>query len=88
MNQDFRDLLSAFNAHGVEYLVVGGHAVAAHGHVRATKDLEVWVRPDLANGDRVLRALTAFGAPLSGLGTTWPCQGWCSRSACRRYAST
>jgi hypothetical protein len=67
MNRDFRDLLSAFNDQGVEYLVVGAHALAAHGHVRATKDLEVWVRPDPSNAPRVLRALKAFGAPLHGL---------------------
>ena len=40
MNQDFRDLLAEFNAHGVEYLVVGAHALAAHGDVRATKVLD------------------------------------------------
>lgn len=67
MNPDFRDLLSAFNAHGVEYLVVGAHALAAHGHVRATKDLDVWVRPSAANAARVLAALRAFGAPLQDL---------------------
>lgn len=49
MNQDFSDLLAAFNAEGVDYLVVGAHALAAHGHMRATKDLDVWVRPDPAN---------------------------------------
>jgi hypothetical protein len=64
MNRDFRDLLSAFNAQGVEYLVVGAHALAAHGHVRATKDLDVWVRPDAANARRVMAALKSFGAPL------------------------
>lgn len=67
MNPDFRDLLSAFNAHGVEYLVVGAHALAAHGHVRATEDLDVWVRPNAENATRVLAALTAFGAPLQDL---------------------
>lgn len=67
MNRDFRDLLAAFNAEGVEYLVVGAHALAAHGHVRATKDLDVWVRPSARNARRVRRALTAFGAPLRGL---------------------
>ena len=67
MNRDFKDLLSAFNAQGVEYLVVGAHALAAHGHVRATKDLDVWVRADPANAARVLRALRAFGAPLHDL---------------------
>ena len=63
MNSDFRDLFAEFNAHGVEYLVVGAHALAVHGHVRATKDLDVWVRPDPENAKRVLRALAAFGAP-------------------------
>ena len=67
MNQDFKDLLSAFNAHGVEHIVVGAHALAAHGHVRATKDLDVWVRPSPENAPRVLRALKAFGAPLHDL---------------------
>jgi hypothetical protein len=69
MNPDFRDLLAAFNAHGVEYLVVGAHALAAHGLVRATKDLDVWVRPEPVNAHRVLAALAAFGAPLHDLST-------------------
>jgi len=67
MNPDFKDLLSALNAHEVEYLVVGAHALAAHGHIRATKDLEVWVRPSADNAERVLRALAEFGAPLQDL---------------------
>ena len=41
MYQDFSELLRVFNEHDVEYLVVGAHALAAHGHVRATKDLDV-----------------------------------------------
>lgn len=67
MNPDFRELLLAFNAHGVEYLVVGAHALAVYGHVRATKDLDVWVRPESKNAGRVLTALSAFGAPLDDL---------------------
>src|SRR5262245_26737223 len=67
MNRDFKDLLSAFSAQGVEYLVVGAHALAAHGHVRATKDLDVWVRPSAENSPRVIQALKAFGAPLHDL---------------------
>ena len=67
VNQDFSDLLSEFNAQNVEYLVVGAHALAAHGHIRATKDLDVWVRPDPANAPRVLEALRNFGAPLHDL---------------------
>lgn len=67
MNRDFRDLLAAFNAHSVEYLVVGAHALAAHGHVRATKDFDVWVRANPANARKTLQALQAFGAPLQDL---------------------
>ena len=67
MNRDFRDLLAEFNAHGVEYLVVGAHAMAAHGHVRATKDLDIWIRPHPSNACRVMDALRAFGAPLHDL---------------------
>src|SRR5829696_6257902 len=67
MNPDFRDLLAAFNAHGVEFLVVGAHALAAHGLVRATKDLDVWIRADERNAPRVLAALAEFGAPLHDL---------------------
>ena len=67
MNQDFKDLLAEFNARQVEYLIVGAHALAAHGHVRATQDLDVWVRPDSENANRVMAALRAFGAPLHDL---------------------
>jgi hypothetical protein len=67
MNPDFRDLLAAFNARGVEFIVVGAHALAAHGLVRASKDLDVWVRPEAGNAERVLAALADFGAPLHDL---------------------
>ena len=67
MNQDFKELLLAFNGHDVEYLIVGAHALAAHGHVRATKDLDLWVRPETSNAEKVLQALSDFGAPLSDL---------------------
>ena len=67
MNQDFRDLLAEFNAYRVEYIIVGAHALAAHGRVRATKDLDVWIRPSPDNAQRAMVALTAFGAPLHEL---------------------
>jgi hypothetical protein len=59
--------LYELNAHAVEYLVVGAHALAAHGQVRATKDLDIWIRPDKANSRRVIEALREFGAPLQDL---------------------
>ena len=64
---DFEELLALLNRHGVEYLIVGAHALAVHGHVRATKDLDVWVRPSRDNAVKVLEALRAFGAPLHDL---------------------
>jgi hypothetical protein len=64
MNRDFAEMLSALSATGAEYLVVGAHAVAAHGHPRATGDLDVWVRPTPENAGRVWSALQSFGAPL------------------------
>ena len=67
MSPDFSELLLAFNANRVEYLLVGAHALAVYGHVRATKDIDVWVRPDSENAERVLIALSAFGAPLGDL---------------------
>lgn len=67
MSQDFRDLLSEFNARSVDYLVVGAYALAAHGRVRATGDLDVWVRPEPGNARRVIAALAAFGAPVRDL---------------------
>lgn len=66
MLRDQRDLLCAFNAEGVEYLVVGGHAVNVHGVPRLTKDLDVFIRSSEANSERVFRALARFGAPLAG----------------------
>jgi hypothetical protein len=66
-SRDFRDLLAAFNAHRVDYLVVGAHALAAHGHVRATKDLDVWIRAEPTNAVRAIDALRDFGAPLHDL---------------------
>ena len=67
MNPDFTELLLAFNAHNVEYLKVGAHALAAHGHIRATKDLGLWVHPETSNAHKVLQALSDYGAPLSDL---------------------
>jgi hypothetical protein len=65
--QDFRDLLVELHDAGAAFVVVGGHAVAFHGHPRATKDLDVLVRSDASNAARVYRALAAFGAPLDAI---------------------
>jgi hypothetical protein len=67
MNPDFIDLLRAFVAAEVRFLVVGAYALAVHGRPRATGDMDVWVDPTPANAARVMRGLAAFGAPLEGV---------------------
>ena len=67
LNPDYRDMLSAFADAEVDYLVVGAYAMAAHGHPRATGDMDLWIRPSPENAARVLRALSAFGAPLANV---------------------
>jgi hypothetical protein len=57
LQKDLKELLLAFNEHGVEYLVVGGYAVGVYSEPRATKDLDIFVRPDVKNSEAVFRAL-------------------------------
>jgi hypothetical protein len=64
MNQDFVEMLSALSEAGADFLLIGAHALAAHGIPRATGDLDIWVRPTLENASRVWAALLRFGAPL------------------------
>ena len=61
LDKDLRELLALFNTTGVEFLVVGGHAVAFHGRPRLTDVLDLFVRPDLTNGERIVQALQQFG---------------------------
>jgi hypothetical protein len=67
MYQDFKELLAILNAEQVKYLVVGGYAVSLHAQPRATKDLDIFIKPDNDNVEALFRALTKFGAPLEGL---------------------
>ena len=67
MNPDFVDLLRAFIAADVRFLVVGAYALAVHGRPRATGDLDVWVEANAFNAPKVLQALVAFGAPTQEL---------------------
>jgi hypothetical protein len=67
MNRDFVEMLDALSVAGAEFLVVGAHALAAHGRPRATGDLDLWIRPTAENAAKVWQALVAFGAPLDDL---------------------
>ena len=62
--QDFADLLIELCEANAEFLLVGDWAVILYGHVRATDDMDIFVRPSRTNSERVFAALEAFGAPL------------------------
>ena len=63
MHRDFVEMLSELKGAGAEFLVVGAHALAAHGPPRYTGDLDIWLRPVPENARRVFAALKAFGSP-------------------------
>ena len=61
LNHDFKEFVGYFIEHDVRFMIVGGYAVAAHGHPRYTKDLDVWVWADSGNAKRIISALADFG---------------------------
>lgn len=68
LNRDFKEFVELLNSIGVEYLLVGGYALAVHGHPRYTGDIDLWVHPTSDNVNRLLQALDRFG--FSSLGLT------------------
>jgi hypothetical protein len=68
LNRDFREFIELLDSNKVKYLVLGGYAVAFHGHPRYTKDLDIWLETSEDNALRVLRALEEFG--FGGMGLT------------------
>lgn len=70
LTDDFKEFLRLLNANRVDYLLVGGYAVGLHGYPRATVDLDIWVRPNRDNAERILCALREFGFDLPELEPT------------------
>lgn len=67
LNPDFKEFIELLNNNDVRYLVVGGYAVALHGHPRYTKDIDIWIELTPENADRVVQALEQFGFGSLGL---------------------
>lgn len=65
MNPHFVEMLKCLRDEQVEHLLIGAHAMAAHGHIRSTLDIDLWVRPTPVNAARMWKALQQFRAPLS-----------------------
>ncbi|MFK7936402.1 MAG: hypothetical protein AB8G22_23005 [Saprospiraceae bacterium] len=60
---DFKDFIQLLNEHKVAYLLVGGYAVALHGYVRYTSDMDIWVMSEPENADKIVTVLHKFGLP-------------------------
>lgn len=67
IQSDFRDLLKLFNEHEVQYILVGGYALAFHGAPRYTGDIDLYVNPTLENAQNILLAIDDFGFGSLGL---------------------
>jgi len=64
---DFKEFLRLLNAHQIEYLLVGGYAVAYHGYARATAVMDIWIRRSRENAQRLVTALKEFGFDVPNL---------------------
>lgn len=72
LTKDSKEFIESLHSNGVEYLVVGGHAVAFHGYPRFTGDLDIWVRASPENAERLSHVFAAFGfADLEALRTVF-----------------
>ena len=69
LNQDLREFIALLNSTGVNYLVVGGHAVAFHGYPRFTGDIDFFIERSSENANRLASVLIQFGFGGLGLGT-------------------
>ena len=67
LNQDFKEFIQLLNDNQANYLVIGGYAVAIHGHPRYTKDIDIWIEISEENSQKIITALTEFGFGSLGL---------------------
>ncbi len=61
VQEDFREFLALLNVHEVEFMIVGGYALAFHGAPRFTGDIDIFVKPDQQNAKQIIKALVEFG---------------------------
>jgi hypothetical protein len=67
VNKDFSDFFALLNRYDVEFLIIGGVAYIFYAPPRATKDIDVWIRPTRANLERLVAALDEFGVPTQAI---------------------
>jgi len=64
---DFSEFILLLNDYNVEYIIVGGYAVSFHGYIRATGDIDIWVKPSFLNAEKIISVLQVFGFGSFGL---------------------
>ena len=67
LKQDFKELIQSINVKSVRYLVIGGNAVAFHGHPRYTKAIDLWKAMDAEKAANIVKAVEQFGFASMGL---------------------
>jgi predicted nucleotidyltransferase len=70
LNPDYKEMLECLSEEKVRFLLVGAYALAVYGYPRATKDIDFFVRASPENASSLMRALSRFGAPLTGISAT------------------
>ncbi len=64
LNEDYKEMLQLLLEEQVDFIIVGAYALGAHGYPRATGDIDIWVKPDMKNSEKIYKVLARFGAPL------------------------
>jgi len=67
LEQDFEDFVNLLNKHNVNYLIVGGYALAFHGKPRHTGDLDIWIEISNGNAGKMCNVLSEFGMASLGM---------------------
>jgi hypothetical protein len=67
LQKDLKEFVELLNSHEVDYLIIGGYALAYHGHPRYTGDIDLLVLPTAENAEKIMRALDEFGFTSAGL---------------------
>lgn len=70
LNQDFKEFVKLLDANNVEYMLVGGYAVAIHGYPRYTGDMDIWINPLAANAEKLITVFEQFGLASFQLGVS------------------
>lgn len=69
INKDFREFIELLNKNNVKYLIIGGYALAIHGYLRYTNDLDIWIWVDNLNAKNIIKSIEQFGFSSLNLST-------------------